>query len=124
PDLVSSGSNGPAWRRDLSPRTGFPVHVSADVRADVGSAGIFWQSHADSHFIVSQYRRVASVHLVYQRVDFGKAHSKLADRYRESRRDAICLVELSSRPTQSCIARAHAGRFSQLASSPAIPDRR
>ena len=77
-------------------------------------------------FILSsaQHRRVASVHLVYKRVDFGKAHSKLADRYRESHRDAICLVELSSRPTQSCIARAHAGCFSQLAPSPANLGRR
>src|SRR2546423_12289666 len=79
PDLVSSGANCLARRGDLSPWTDLPVHVSANVRADVGRTGIFWQSRADSHFIVTQHRRVVPVHLVYQRVNFGKANSKLAD---------------------------------------------
>src|SRR5947208_2699036 len=120
PNLVSSGSNGPAWRRDLSARPDFPVHVSADVRADFGSAGIFWQSRADSHFIVSQHRGVASVHLVYQRVGFRKARSKLADCYRESRRHPICLVQLSPRATEPPSACPRPGCFSQLALSQTI----
>src|SRR5215471_13605128 len=92
PDLVSRGTNCIARRQDLSPRTDLPVHVSADVRTHIGSAGIFWQSHADPHFIVSEHRGVAPVHLVYQRVDLRKARSKPADCYGESHRYPNCLV--------------------------------
>ncbi len=100
---------------DLPARPKFSVHVSAYLRVAFGGAGVFWKAGADFDFDVAEYDGVDSVHQVFQRVDFRNARSERAGCLCQFHCHSICLVELSSRPTESAFTHAHARCLSQLA---------
>src|SRR4029077_2213801 len=78
----------------------------------------------DFDFDVAQHDGVDSVHQVFKRVDVGTARPERADCNRLLHRYPLCLVELSSRSTESDFACAHARRLSQLAPRPGNLSRR
>ena len=117
-------ANRLARQRALSAYTKFSVHVSADLCVAFGRTSSFLGSRDDFDFDVAEHDGVDFVHQVIKRVDVGTARPERADCNRLLHRYPLCLVELSSRPTESDFARAHARRVSQLAPRPGNLSRR